>query len=220
MGSMNYEEFVEACKDFESMSSKFSDGWELVTVSEPTSSVYLKKKVSCVKKSVKYNPPGVADAAEQDKACEDGDEVVVLENGELSEIHDPSAVSEEGEGELLTYDYHIVYSIAHSVPVLYFNAYNSSGKLLTLDEIWDSIPETHKEQVLANRWESLTQQEHPLLGRPFFQLHPCGTAKLMTLALEKTGPQTISKKEGKYIASWLSMFGPVAGLVVPVEYFK
>ena len=28
-------------------------------------------------------------------------------------------------------------------------------------------------------WETITQAEHPELGIPFFQLHPCYTSELM-----------------------------------------
>ncbi|XP_062068446.1 ubiquitin-like-conjugating enzyme ATG10 isoform X1 [Lepus europaeus] len=57
------------------------------------------------------------------------------------------------------------------------------------------------------------QLEHPILGQPFFVLHPCKTNEFMTPVLKN--PQKINRN---YITSWLSVVGPVVGLNLPLSY--
>ncbi|XP_072025034.1 ubiquitin-like-conjugating enzyme ATG10 isoform X3 [Amphiura filiformis] len=121
----------------------------------------------------------------------------------------------ESSSEFHQYEYHIVYSSSYSVPVLYFTACKSDGKLLSLDEVWQAIPEYYQTRLQHQRWTFITQQEHPYLGRPFFQLHPCHTADLMHAVL----PQgTDSTKRSNYLVTWLSSVGPVVGLSLPLVY--
>ncbi|MEE6458710.1 hypothetical protein FKM82_000397 [Ascaphus truei] len=57
-------------------------------------------------------------------------------------------------------------------------------------------------------------EEHPILGQPFFILHPCRTNEFMTSVQGTTG------RKGNYITSWLSTVGPVVGLTLPLSYGK
>ncbi|ERE81672.1 ubiquitin-like-conjugating enzyme ATG10-like protein [Cricetulus griseus] len=59
--------------------------------------------------------------------------------------------------------------------------------------------------------------EHPILGQPFFVLHPCKTNEFMTAVLKN--PQKINRNVN-YITSWLSIMGPVVGLNLPLSYAK
>ncbi|XP_075397354.1 ubiquitin-like-conjugating enzyme ATG10 isoform X1 [Tenrec ecaudatus] len=62
-----------------------------------------------------------------------------------------------------------------------------------------------------------TEQEHPLLGQPFFVLHPCKTNEFMIPVL-KNSPKI--NRNVNYITSWLSIVGPVVGLNLPLSYAK
>nr|XP_015907455.1 ubiquitin-like-conjugating enzyme ATG10 [Parasteatoda tepidariorum]XP_015907456.1 ubiquitin-like-conjugating enzyme ATG10 [Parasteatoda tepidariorum]XP_015907457.1 ubiquitin-like-conjugating enzyme ATG10 [Parasteatoda tepidariorum]XP_015907459.1 ubiquitin-like-conjugating enzyme ATG10 [Parasteatoda tepidariorum] len=104
--------------------------------------------------------------------------------------------------------YHIIYSQSYSVPVLCFNANHEDGKLLSLDEIWNEIPKCYG-NLPENKWNMLTQQEHPKLGIPCFMIHPCYTADLMSAC-----------KSSNYIISWLSIIGPIVGLNLSLQYAK
>jgi len=55
----------------------------------------------------------------------------------------------------------------------------------------------------------ISQDEHPLLGIPFYFLHPCGTENL----LEEVGGSA------SYLLSWLSVAGPAVGLFIPLQFF-
>ncbi|XP_065922330.1 ubiquitin-like-conjugating enzyme ATG10 isoform X2 [Magallana gigas] len=141
----------------------------------------------------------------------------VIRNTELMEEQEEDAAAFQVRGnsdvEVVTYEYHILYSPSYGVPVLYFNAHTQGGKLLALEEIWKRVPDVYKERLSEERWTFITQQEHPLLGRPFYYLHPCHTADLM-----KNSPVLTDKRH--YIVSWLSAVGPVVGLKLPLEYGK
>ncbi|XP_071118274.1 ubiquitin-like-conjugating enzyme ATG10 [Haliotis cracherodii] len=119
--------------------------------------------------------------------------------------------SSSSSSSVCQFEYHIVYSASYGVPVLYFNAYTQDGRLLSLDAVWNNVPQHYQDRFQHERWTILTQQEHPILGRPFFQLHPCHTADLMS----KLDPHSCSRN---YLLSWLSAVGPVVGLKIPLSY--
>lgn len=120
--------------------------------------------------------------------------------------------------QLISYEYHIIYSQSYAVPVLYFNAYKQDGMLLKLDEIWKQVPETYAKQLEHQRWSMLTQQEHPFLHSPFYMLHPCNTQKLMEQIYEKNSCEPNHEQMKNYLVTWLSTVGPVVGLTVNPKY--
>ncbi|GFO18860.1 ubiquitin-like-conjugating enzyme atg10 [Plakobranchus ocellatus] len=118
------------------------------------------------------------------------------------------------QGTPLTYEYHVVYSESYCVPVLYFNVFTPDGKLLPLNEVWKLCPQSYQSFIEENKWATLTQQEHPLLGRPYLQLHPCHTGDLMAQVTRGKG-----KEQGKhYLATWLSTVGPLTALQISPAY--
>ncbi|XP_064129828.1 ubiquitin-like-conjugating enzyme ATG10 isoform X5 [Loxodonta africana] len=117
--------------------------------------------------------------------------------------------------EVIKYEYHVLYSCSYQVPVLYFRASFLDGRPLTLKDIWERVHECYKTRLLQGPWDTITQQEHPILGQPFFVLHPCKTNEFMTPILQNS--QKI-KRNVNYITSWLSIVGPVVGLNLPLSY--
>lgn len=206
MATISYEEFKTACMEFLELSKKLGDTWKLRSDIQDKDGVCI-HKIQCIKNR--------SSDGHEDKTASKGDGQLEME--EKEESSDPSVMETHHTTHFTTYDYHIVYSLSHFVPVLYFNAWHSSGQLLTLDEVWEGVDVTHREQILNNKWGTLTQTEHPLLGRPYFQLHPCNTAKLMGQVLPQPacGPAALRM----YLISWLSMFGPPVGLELTLCYF-
>ncbi|XP_050800812.1 ubiquitin-like-conjugating enzyme ATG10 isoform X2 [Gopherus flavomarginatus] len=132
-----------------------------------------------------------------------------LDDSQASEICAPS--------EVIRYEYHVLYSSSYQVPVLYFRACFLDGRPLTLDEIWEGVHECYRARLLEGPWDTITQQEHPLLGQPFFVLHPCRTNEFMAPVMAN------SQRENRninYVTSWLSIVGPVVGLNLPLSYAK
>uniref|UniRef100_A0A8D0DJ97 Ubiquitin-like-conjugating enzyme ATG10 n=1 Tax=Salvator merianae TaxID=96440 RepID=A0A8D0DJ97_SALMN len=119
--------------------------------------------------------------------------------------------------EVIRYEYHVLYSCSYQAPVLYFRACFLDGRSLTLDEIWKSVHDCYRERLWHGPWDTITQQEHPFLGQPFFVLHPCRTNEFMAPLLSSSYKQGRSTN---YIISWLSTVGPVVGLNLPLSYAK
>nr|XP_032801325.1 ubiquitin-like-conjugating enzyme ATG10 [Petromyzon marinus] len=107
----------------------------------------------------------------------------------------------------LRFDHHVVYSASFAVPVLYTAACRQDGSPLSLEELRSRIPKSLRDSVT----DSLTPQEHPLLGCPCFWLHPCRTSAVMRSMMSHI------RREG-YVAAWLSVIGPHVGLSLPISY--
>ncbi|MBZ3880511.1 V-type proton ATPase subunit S1-like protein [Sciurus carolinensis] len=86
--------------------------------------------------------------------------------------------------EVIKYEYHVLYSSSYQVPVLYFRASFLDGRPLALKDIWEGVHECYQTRLLQGPWDTITQQEHPILGQPFFVLHPCKTNEFMTPILK------------------------------------
>jgi ubiquitin-like-conjugating enzyme ATG10 len=84
-------------------------------------------------------------------------------------------VIKKDDNTLLTFIYHIVYSESFQVPVFYLNAYKSNGSPLPYPDIYK-----HFKLDTSNSLMVLSQQEHPILFKPFYFLHPCKTAEWMS----------------------------------------
>lgn len=169
MTCLTYEEFVTGCRALLQVSRELGDSWVMCHSVNDSSTIYL-SKTQCSRADFSAALPELsAEKSEGPGGIENLIEDCMLE----PEPPDPSSVNTctSTPGCIITYEYHIVYSLSHSVPVLYFNAWYASGKLLTLQEIWERVNIQYQEQIANTKWNSLTQTEHPVLGRPFFQLH-------------------------------------------------
>ncbi|XP_042117542.1 ubiquitin-like-conjugating enzyme ATG10 isoform X7 [Peromyscus maniculatus bairdii] len=138
------------------------------------------------------------------------------ENLELP-VDDSEVTESAAASEAIKYEYHVLYSCSYQVPVLYFRASFLDGRPLALKDIWEGVHECYKTRLLQGPWDTITQQEHPVLGQPFFVLHPCKTNEFMTAVLRSS--QKINRNVN-YITSWLSIVGPVVGLNLPLSYAK
>ncbi|XP_046576719.1 ubiquitin-like-conjugating enzyme ATG10 [Haliotis rubra] len=207
-GSISGTEFANQANIFFTLSVKYNDTWDLKSSPHNRNEVYLTKRCNievAENKQVSTNQKqSSSQTANQSIAEEEDVDVEESDAACLTTTPPPSS-------SVCQFEYHIVYSASYGVPVLYFNAYTQDGRLLSLDSVWNSVPQHYQDRFQHERWTTLTQQEHPILGRPFFQLHPCHTADLMS----KLIPESCS---GNYLLSWLSAVGPVVGLKVPLSY--
>ncbi|XP_072938669.1 ubiquitin-like-conjugating enzyme ATG10 [Epargyreus clarus] len=103
-------------------------------------------------------------------------------------------------------EYIIFYNLSYGVPSFSFNVWNSSGSLLTLKEIRKmsliSIDE-------AQFYSVITQQEHPLLHRPYFIMHPCHTETLLA---------AFKHRSKNIIVTFLGLITPLLKINLPLEY--
>lgn len=207
--TLQYENFQVFAEKFVEQSRRLNDGWELRTVASGAH----KNKVYLVKSYAQGLPPGDA-VLPEDISLEElaGDTSSLEEDQDLASVgRENSGVASQTSPTAVHVEYHIVHSYSYEVPLLYFNATYSSGKPLSLAETWRLLSVSSG----ADKWGVVTQQEHPYLGRPFYHIHPCHTARAMGQAKE-----CLADVDGTwdYLTSWLSMFGLLTGLRIPLGY--
>ena len=218
-GVISQEEFVLGVKQFVEKAKEYGDDWMLCSVDIGAEDcVYMRK--------IFVQLPDKMLKTSRDKGCEetlsDFDDLLC----DLSLTDDVAAASQDSGENVLKYDCHVIYSTSYQVPVLYFNVYKQTGALLTLDEIWQQVPALYQERLKHEKWTFITQQEHPLLMTPFYQLHPCHTSKLMaqvsSMSAYSASPQAsdvnTAERVCKYLISWLSTVGPVVQLSMSLHW--
>ncbi|CAH0714142.1 unnamed protein product, partial [Brenthis ino] len=103
-------------------------------------------------------------------------------------------------------EYVIFFNLSYGVPSFSFNVWDCSGKLLTLEEVRQiSLMKISKEDF----YSVVTQQEHPVLYRPYFIIHPCHTASLLAAFRHRTK---------NLIITFLGIITPLIQLNLPLEY--
>jgi len=119
------------------------------------------------------------------------------------------------EQDIYTFTFHVVYSESYSVPVLYLNVSKSNGSLLTHDELYSYFNLSKLLKGQDSVYDLvMTQQEHPLLFKPFYFVHPCRSADWMKIIAtnksiegerekEKSGDYSHHNLEN-YTLTWLS----------------
>lgn len=162
---------------------------------KPTDEGKITAKESCSHRST-----------DQDSDSDETDELPEIEQAIDESEHRPSA----SESVRHSFELHIVFSSTYQVPVFYFNGYSSDGKLLGIDEIMSRLRPAHHQweaQRSQELWPMISQEEHPVLGLPFYFLHPCATATLLGQLRRR------NRTSGSgYLVSWLSIYGPLIGL--------
>eukprot|EP00658_Telonema_sp_P-2_P070882 TRINITY_DN6025_c0_g1_i21.p1 TRINITY_DN6025_c0_g1~~TRINITY_DN6025_c0_g1_i21.p1 ORF type:complete len:193 (-),score=34.72 TRINITY_DN6025_c0_g1_i21:453-1031(-) len=110
---------------------------------------------------------------------------------------DPARLGEQhGHDDMCVAELHVLFSQVFNVPVMYFNIYQPDGMLVMRGDLLERMPELQT----ASSWANLTQAEHPVLGLPFFLLHPCNTQGFMNTLL----PQATCSSN-MYLHSWISL---------------
>ena len=198
--TINLEEFVKLAQTFCSRQRFLNDVWEMkTTVSSEgeTSDAYLIKR--CTIPWETDSRAATVDARDE-PACSD----------------DPAALSPTPLSDPIQLEYHAVYSHTYQVPVLYLTACRSNGLRLSLEEVWSLVPRAHHSRLAAARWSTLTEGEHPVTGTPFYFVHPCHTGRVMATVIGHEGGKPRERPGVDYLTSWLSMFGPLVGLELPL----
>lgn len=172
------------------------------------------------------------------------------------------------------WSFNILLHTTWRVPTLYFSCCHSDGTPLCRREVLDTLLLLllrRRQQRLPNNndnatsscaeekndndtndyddessWEFISQEEHPITGKPSYFLHPCRTAERMELMMsyrhhqfhrhhtfhQQSGQQVDSEKtdaeaEGDYdeqhriipLLTWMSMILPVVGCKISPEVF-
>jgi ubiquitin-like-conjugating enzyme ATG10 len=160
----------------------------------------------------------------QDKARRIGDTWRLVESfpQSRSTLYLEKSEQKSISNDIYTFVYHVIFSEAYSVPVLYLNAFKSTGRGLNYDEMYSYFKlnrsnnvttpgdDDEDEDMAANRL-ILTQEEHPILFKPFYFLHPCKTVDWMKATQIETSPYPGSN----FTLKWLSFV--LASLSIPFD---
>ncbi|XP_028988522.1 ubiquitin-like-conjugating enzyme ATG10 isoform X2 [Betta splendens] len=213
LGALEEDTFSTCCHLLLQKSEQLRDGWSWESV-QGSPEGYLKKtalRSAVITSNAIWSQEGSKCNSEAHSCCQyssDQQSVVVDED-------DRGCTVPEGSSQFLQYEYHILYSCSYRTPVLYFRACTLEGRSLSLEEVWSSVHPDFQVRLRTSPLNTISQQEHPLLGQPFFMLHPCRTQEFMRPVLQVAQDQHRSLN---YVVVWLSVVGPLVGLDFPQEY--
>lgn len=205
--TITYDQFEVYAKGFVALSDEVGDSWELRSTNSIPAVVYMVKTVTQVVETSDLEYGSLIDQRVEEDLVEESDDATVQQG--ILQCH--SSVRLE---------YHVVYSVSYEVPTLYLNASHTSGKSLSMNDIWKLIPSFYGPPTSA-KWGILSQQDHPILNRPFYYIHPCHTATALSAVLSRPKDVPVigaTPDCTNYILTWLSMFGPLVGLNLSLKY--
>ncbi|XP_013773776.1 ubiquitin-like-conjugating enzyme ATG10 isoform X1 [Limulus polyphemus] len=140
-GYISWENFLFEIKNFQAASSSLRDGWELrVLKDEPQHTFLAKRVIKMIEQTPAHATTNIHEGSQEE-----------------------NVLASDASNRLVTFEYHVIYSISYSVPVLYFTAWRQDGTPLSLEEVWDQVPRCYQEQLKQQRWSILTQQQLPLI---------------------------------------------------------
>eukprot|EP00126_Sphaerothecum_destruens_P002982 Sdes_comp16429_c0_seq1m5767 len=216
---ISWSEFEKACEKFcqQKTGANFFQNWEWKKID---SKGRIKNSYLCMKKIVCINSKN---AKKDELVLNDSPQNRLLETDFSLEDSEPrpfcftSGADSSNISPVFyrQFEYHIVYSFSYSVPVLYFQASRLDGSLLDWSSILAELPPEYSDKITANRFQSISQGEHPLLLTPFYYFHPCNTENFMKDVFEFSDQKFISPFY--YLISWLSVVGKFVGLFFGVE---
>jgi hypothetical protein len=112
--------------------------------------------------------------------------------------------------QLVQWKFSIVFSDTWRVPVLYFTVKDGDGTPFLRSQVLNVIDVDEKE--IADTWDFVSYEEHPITGEPSFFLHPCQTFARLQL-LQDTEIVTSP------LLSWVAMIVPAVGFRLPTRTF-
>ncbi|KAL4609497.1 ubiquitin-like-conjugating enzyme ATG10 isoform X1 [Arapaima gigas] len=172
---LDEESFQQCCELFLEHSCALNDGWSWEGLNG-SGEGYMKKTVLG---SGKVNVPVI------DSSCKSEEDFCALGKEAQEVQQDTEGITLAAEcSTVIRYEYHVLYSSSFQTPVLYFRASTLDGRPLSLDDMWANVHPNYRQRLLQGPWDTITQQEHPCLGQPFFVLHPCRTQEFMSPILK------------------------------------
>ncbi|CAH8541430.1 unnamed protein product [Heterobilharzia americana] len=117
--------------------------------------------------------------------------------------------------DVILVEYRVVHSQSYQVPVLLIRFQTKSGRSLHHNKFWSENLRSSAFPISIDPLplSGLSEIEHPYLGVPFYQFHPCKTASLMSEVFSSTASQSIDPV--KYMIMWFSLIASPLGLHLP-----
>ncbi|EGC30479.1 hypothetical protein DICPUDRAFT_41378 [Dictyostelium purpureum] len=164
----------------------------------------------------------------------------IFNKEEIIEESDESVLKSNQTSKTIVIEYDIIYNKSYRVPVLYLNGCylkQSTTEPLSWDELWSLLPLSCFDKQQLSSTPYITQVEHPILGVPTYQLHPCETNNLMEQILllknkiKKTNNNDNDNSTNRdnndnnnniknYLLSWLTIISPMVNIKIPLHLIK
>ncbi|XP_034557965.1 ubiquitin-like-conjugating enzyme ATG10 [Notolabrus celidotus] len=224
--ALDEQSFRLCCRLLLQQSEELNDGWSWESV-QGSEEGYLKKTAlrSVIMDSSRvWDLDGLNSDSETHSSCQEQEQSAPASiddaedvKGDMEDDEDDDGVCAESAGSIqaLQYEYHVLFSCSYGAPVLYFRACTLEGRSLSMEEVWSSVHPNFRLGLQRSPLNTITLQEHPLLGQPFFMLHPCRTEDFMRPVLQAAQHQ---HRPVNYVLTWLSVVGPLVGIEVPLKY--
>lgn len=112
--------------------------------------------------------------------------------------------------ETVLCEFHIVYHVIYQTPVLYFRVAKLDGSPFRVDTHVGGLhlPGSKSESTVVS------MEEHPVLGAPFWFLHPCETSSAMQLLMQQREEDL---DQPSFVLAWLSLVAPLTH-INPASY--
>ncbi|ETV94064.1 hypothetical protein H310_12096 [Aphanomyces invadans] len=184
--------------------------WEIAAPSNPLHRAYPGYGYLISRNNVRH--VGAAPLDEGSCGTHDGE----LDVGERF-VSDPCAVdptTNSVDGCMCMYEFHVVYSPTYKVPLLYLRGHLVDGTLLNT--------QTVQQHMSTPGAKFISQDEHPVLGLPFYVLHPCETAACLSLLLDQRVSTASSTRPPlpplQHLLAWLTLVQPCTRIRVPASF--
>jgi len=213
-GTLSWESFARGGQHILRVSNAIGDRWQFRGTWDEYCGGYLVKRMEEPIAGSLILADAAADVNDADDASDAG-EADCLQIATSAQVEqDDGCVAIDQLDDFYIKELHIVYSMAHNVPVLFLKVWKRDGSCLPVDYLWKGFTTILRaDDDALNRLRTLTQQEHPFLGEPWYFLHPCHTADLMA----NIGFSAATPAE-EYMASWMSTLLPLFSCHVANEY--
>ncbi len=139
---------------------------------------------------------------------------------------DESTATEQNcnSSHVTEWTFSVVFHETWRVPTLYFHVHDIDGSPITRDDVLTILlsgtrgnataVNTNESMTEEETWDFVSQEEHPMTGKPSFFLHPCQTATKMEMILHQP-------KHYCPLLSWMSMILPSVGCTIsPYVYHE
>lgn len=156
------------------------------------------------------------DAANGDRSMEEED--VLADEDAMAVPSQEQSRRNNNDATQVRWDFSILYSGTYCVPVLYFRAQTMDGSPCERSKILQWLPD----QSINDKWDFISQEEHPINGIPSFFLHPCRTPnKLADLSKSAIEEEDGDDDDGSILLwAWMSMILPAVNHPVSSVIYK
>ena len=215
-GKITWQGFAKGAKHILLVSQTIRDGWQLRGSLDEDCGGYLARRIDSLVRAASFSATGEVPSPSASAISSMNDEDEEEDPSRLNLLI-PVPEDLNDRTQLVFKEFHVIYNVAHEVPTVFFKVMTEGGSSLPIEYLWkEFICKQNLDPSYMDRLRTLTQQEHPFLGDPWYYLHPCNTSNLMGQI-----PATLddeNHKDKRYLVGWMSTVLPLLGCPVSHLY--